>query len=64
MSNCYFDSDGASIALLVGQYATNSGEFSPLVERNTEAVYSRLEGCDIIPAWPTDAETKPNLVDR
>ena len=64
MSNCYFDSDGASIALLVGQYATNSGEFSPLVERDTEPVYSRLEGCDIIPAWPPDAETKPNLVDR
>ena len=55
MSNCYFDSDGATIALMVGRYATHAGEFSPLVERDAEPVYRRLQGCDIIPSWPTDA---------
>ena len=55
MTNCYFDQDGATIALLVNQYANNPGEFNPLVERDAEPVYSRLEGCDIIPTWPTDA---------
>ena len=55
MTNCYFEPDGPTIALLVGQYATNPGEFSPLVERDAEPAYSRLEGCDIIPVWPTNA---------
>ena len=54
MCNCYFDPDGAAIALNVGQYATNPGEFSPLVERHAEPVYSRIEGGDTIPAWPID----------
>lgn len=55
MTNCYFELDGATIALLVGQIATNPGEFSPLVERDAEPTYSKLDHCDTIPSWPSTA---------
>lgn len=54
MTNCYFDPDGATIALFVNQYAKDPSEFSPLVERHAKPVYSKLDGCDIVPTWPTD----------
>ena len=56
MINCYLDPQGATIALLVGLYARDPGEFSPLVERDSEPVYSKLDGSDAVPTWPTDAE--------
>ena len=56
MTNCYLDPRGETIALFVGQFAGNSDEFSPLVERDAEPVYSKLDGCDVIPTWPTGAE--------
>ena len=58
MINCYLNSEGATIGLFVNRYAQEPGEFSPLVERDAEPVYSKLDGCDVIPTWPTDAEAK------
>ena len=55
MVNCYFDPEGNTISLLVGPYAQGASEFSPLVESAAEPVYSHLEGCDVVPIWPTDA---------
>ena len=55
MINCYFDKKDKTIGLFVNQYAQKRSEFSPLVERGTEPVYSKLKGCDVIPTWPTDA---------
>ncbi|MDE0059689.1 MAG: hypothetical protein OXI22_13280 [Defluviicoccus sp.] len=53
MINCLFDPNGKTIALMVGRYAQDASDFSPLVERNAQPVYSKLEGCDVIPAWPS-----------
>ena len=53
MVNCYFDPSNKAIVLFVNEYAQQAGEFSPLVERDAEPVYSSLEGCDVIPNWPT-----------
>ena len=55
MINCHFDPESATIALFVGLYAQEAGEFSPLVECDAEPVYSKLEDCDVIPTWPNDA---------
>ena len=55
MINCYFEPNCNTISLLVGLYAQKASEFSPLVERDAEPVYSCLEGCDVVPTWPTDA---------
>ena len=54
MINCHLDPSGKTIALFVGRYAQEASDFSPLVERNAEPVYSKLEGCDVTPIWPTD----------
>ena len=54
MINCYLDSEGMRIGLLVGQYAQHPDEFSPLVEYDAEPVYTKLDGGDSIPTWPTD----------
>ena len=54
MTNCYLDPKGTTIVLFVDRYARDPDEFSPLVERNVEPVYSKLDGCDVIPTWPTD----------
>ena len=54
MINCY--TEGATIALLVGQYAQHPDGFSPLVERGAEPVYNRLDDSYVIPTWPADAE--------
>ena len=54
MVNCSVDPQCAKISLFVGQYAQQAGEFSPLVERHAKPLYSKLEGCHIVPTWPTD----------
>ncbi len=53
MINCYLDSEGIRIGLLVGQYAQHPDEFSPLIERDAEPIYTKLDGGDVIPTWPT-----------
>ena len=54
MINCNVDPNEKTIALFVGQYAQEEGDFSPLVEQNAKPDYSKLEGCDVIPTWPPD----------
>ena len=54
MINCSLDTKAKTISLFVNRYAQEPGEFSPLVERGAEPVYSKLEGCNIIPSWPPD----------
>ena len=53
MDNCYADPLAATICLLVGQYAREPGDFSPLVEQGAEPNYSKLQGADELPKWPT-----------
>ena len=53
MINC--DPDGATIAFVVGEYARSPGTFSPLVERDAAPSYSKLDRCDTVPSWPTNA---------
>ena len=53
MTNCLVNLENASIELVVGQYARVPGEFSPLVERESDPVYSNLDACDVVPTWPT-----------
>ena len=55
MVNCYLDMKGKTIELFVGLYAREASEFSPLVERDAEPIYSFLEGSDVSPTWPADA---------
>ena len=55
MTNCYLDLNSGTIGLFVGEYAQQPGEFSPLVERDSKPVYGKLEGCNIVPKWPSDA---------
>ncbi len=52
MSNCMLDMKNATINFMVGQYANNPGEFSPLVERDGLPVYTSLAGSDDRPTWP------------
>ena len=56
MTNCSLDLQNATISLFVDLYARNPSEFSPLVERNANPTYTRLEGCDDPPTWPNLAE--------
>jgi len=51
MDNCSLDLKNATISLFVGLYARNPGQFSPLVERDANPVYTKLEGCDEPPTW-------------
>ena len=46
MINCHLDPEVATIGLFVNQYAREPDGFSPLVERDAEPVYSKLDGCD------------------
>ena len=55
MINCFLDLNSATISLFVNRYAQEPSEFSPLVERDAEPVYTKLDGCDMIPTWPADA---------
>lgn len=52
MDNCMIDIKNATLDLFVGCYVQNPGQFSPLVERDSAPVYTKLEGCDEVPAWP------------
>ena len=54
MINCLLDVSRAKIDLFVGRYAQNPDEFSPLVESDAEPNYTKLDGCDTVPTWPTD----------
>ncbi len=55
MTNCSLDLKNATISLFVDLYARNPGQFSPLVERDANPVYTKLEGCDEPPTWPAAA---------
>jgi len=55
MTNCSLDLKNATIELFVDLFARNPGQFSPLVERDANPVYTKLEGCDEPPAWPAAA---------
>lgn len=51
MCNCFFDLPNSTIQLFVGQYARNPGTFSPLVEVNSQPVYTKVEGSDAAVHW-------------
>lgn len=50
-ANLQFDSDG-SINFMVGVYASEPGQFSPLVERDQQPVYPLVPGTSVRPFWP------------
>ena len=52
MANCMLDLRRARIELFVGLYARDPSDFSPLVERDSQANYTKLEGSGVVPAWP------------
>jgi hypothetical protein len=52
MVNCMVDLKTATIDLWVDLYAQNPGTFSPLVERNTDPVYTPLDKSVLRPTWP------------
>lgn len=52
MTNCSLDLKNATLKLFVDLYAQNPGQFSPLVERDANPVYTKLDGCDEPPTWP------------
>jgi hypothetical protein len=52
MINCMVSRKDENISLFVGQYARNPDQFSPLVERGVEPIYTVLEHSGIIPRWP------------
>lgn len=51
MTNCMPDFDNATIEFMVGLYAADPGEFSPLVGKDSVPQYSKLEGSGEIPKW-------------
>jgi hypothetical protein len=53
MCNCTVDLKNASLDLFVNQYARKPGTFSPLVEHDGQPVYTKLEGVDEFPVWPS-----------
>lgn len=55
MVNCYLDFEGETIALFVGLYARQRGDFSPLVEKGAKPRYTPVEGGTIPPKWDFDA---------
>lgn len=54
MINCMLSLKHATLELMVGLYATKPGPFSPLVEHDRVPVYTKLEGHEALPAWPTE----------
>ena len=58
ITDCLVNLEAAAIELVVGRHAQEPGEFSPLVERNADPVYSSLDACDVIPTWPTETPNK------
>ena len=53
MTNCHLDLANATISLFVNQYARQPGKFSPLVERDDVPIYTKLDGSDQAPSWPS-----------
>jgi hypothetical protein len=51
--NITFESDG-SINFMVGHYASNPGDFSPLVEKDGEPLYAMVPGTATRPYWPKE----------
>jgi len=51
MVNCHLDLKNSTIEFMVGLYAQNPGEFSPLVENKGTSVYTKLEGRGEVPVW-------------
>jgi hypothetical protein len=52
MCNCMLDLKNATVDLFVDRYARVPGSFSPLVERDGQPAYTRLEGVIEPPVWP------------
>ncbi|MGH9738201.1 MAG: hypothetical protein ACRD4X_06385 [Candidatus Acidiferrales bacterium] len=52
-ANLSFDPDG-SINFMVGLYASQPGQFSPLVEHDQRPQYSQIPGTTVRPHWPDD----------
>lgn len=52
MTNCLLDLEHANIELFVGSRARRPGEFSPLVEFDSQPEYTPLEGGNGRPTWP------------
>lgn len=53
MCNCMVDLKNATLDLFVNLYARKPGTFSPLVEHDGQPVYTKLEGVDEFPVWPS-----------
>lgn len=51
MLNCMLDMKNYRVEFMVGFYAREPDEFSPLVEKNGDPVYTPIEGTGEIPAW-------------
>ena len=51
MTNMMLDMENSAIKLMVGLYARNSGNFSPLVEIDGVPNYTAIEGTGLIPKW-------------
>lgn len=51
MVNCMLDMKNATIEFMVGLYAREQGQFSPLVEKDGVPKYTKLEGSGLIPNW-------------
>lgn len=52
MTNCMLDFKNANIEFMVGLYARQPGDFSPLVEVDGIPLYTRLDDGGEIPKWP------------
>jgi hypothetical protein len=54
MVNCMLAMKQSTIELMVGLYARNRGQFSPLVEEGAEPVYTKRDGVEDPLSWPGD----------
>ena len=53
MINCMLDMKNSTIEFMVGLYAREPGQFSPLVEKHGVPSYTKLEGTGVTPKWST-----------
>jgi hypothetical protein len=51
MKNCTLDMKNSAIEFMVGLYARQPGEFSPLVETDGSPIYTEIEGTGLMPKW-------------
>jgi len=51
MINCMLDMKNSTIKFMVGLYAREPGQFSPLVEKHGVPSYTKLEGAGVAPEW-------------